>query len=164
MLIDNLSRTLSVCILSCSVVNLEISGNVSFQSPKTSEAWVQNLWPYSWQIKSGGVTNPSQSFFGVSTLNTRIQLYNLSQSFYNNSVLNLSQNYWKTNELLIRSASVVSLSMTTISSSISLINSSISFINKVNTTTGENASFVNECFMNVRIVNMYCNKTMIDPR
>ena len=80
-------------------------------------------------------------------------------SFYKNSVLNLSQNYWKTNASLqsfissvsisslnccMRHASMVSSSVSTIScSSISLIYSSISFIDNDNTITGNNASFVN---------------------
>ena len=115
--IDNCSFTQNVCMNNCSIINLEISGNLSFQSFRTLNSTVQNL---------------SQSFFSVSTLNTSVQLYNLSQSYW---ITNVSlQNFISPVSIsslncCIRSASIASLSVSTIScSSISLINASISFI------------------------------------
>ena len=84
-IIDYCCFTQNVCMNNCSVVNPEISGNISFSSLKNLNSLAQNL---------------SQSFFSVSTLNTSMHLFNLAQPFYNNSVLNLSENYWKTNASL----------------------------------------------------------------
>ena len=61
-IIDYCCFTQNVCMNNCSVVNPEISGNISFSSLKNLNSLAQNL---------------SQSFFSVSTLNTSMHLFNL---------------------------------------------------------------------------------------
>ena len=73
--IDKCSFVYNVCMNNCSVVNLDISGNVSFLSLTNRNACVQNI---------------SQNFW----------IRNTSLNTLNSSVQNFSQNYWITNTSL----------------------------------------------------------------
>ena len=108
----------NVCINNCSMVNLDISGNMSFQSFKTPNSSLQTLYQSYSNVSTLNLSttlwNVSAQFFYLSTFfnsvsvgyvtvhawNTSAQLNNLTLSYWNISHSNLSTVAWNTSSLL----------------------------------------------------------------
>ena len=151
----NASFVMNTCMNNCSIVNLEITGNVSFQNLKILNSCVQNISLSYWSDNSklnalnSCVQNISTSYWSdnarINSLNTCLQ--NVSSNFWalNACVQNISTVYWSDNARI----NSLNTCLQNVSSNFWSLNACVQNISTVCWSDNLRINSLNTCLQNV---------------